>query len=129
MHREGFVALLSRQLGTRTKVSFGGLSWVMQLRSAAAARAELAANVRDAKDTTKPPFTYAPFAVTAIPDAHGYHLAGGGGSGDNVVFADGPFVYLVGVGSSGKTSSGPTRAQLIAAAKRLYTRVRGHPPA
>lgn len=128
LKREGFRAILIRQLGTRQQEPFGGLSWVMQLGSAAFARAELVANVRDAKASAKPPrSTYAVFSVATIPDAHGYHLRDNGGSGDNVVFADGPFVYLVGVGSAGTARTGPTRAQLIAAATRLYKRVHGHP--
>jgi hypothetical protein len=71
----------------------------------------------------------AAFPVGGIPDARGYHLAGSGSGGDNVVFADGPFVYLVGVGWSAKAKNTPTRAQLIAAATRLYKRLHGHPPA
>lgn len=78
--------------------------------------------------TTKPPKSnYAAFPVAAIADARGYRLRDNGGSGDNVVFADGPFVYLVGVGSAGTARTGSTRAQLIAAATRLYKRVHGHP--
>jgi hypothetical protein len=128
LQREGFRAILIRQLGTRQQEPFAGLSWAMQLGSAASARAEIVANVRNAKATAKPPkSTYAAFSVVTIPDAHGYHVSDSGGSGDNVVFADGPFVYLVGIGSAGTTRTGPTRAQLIAAAKRLYKRIHGHP--
>ena len=43
--------------------------------------------------------------------------------GANVAFAVGPYYYLVGFGSSGVGA--PTHAQLIAAAQRLYGRVRG----
>jgi hypothetical protein len=130
LRREGFVAVLSRQLGTRTPEPWGGLSWVMQLGSAASARAELAANVRDEQGTSKPPkFTYAAFPVKGIPGARGYHLTSPGSAGDNVVFADGPFLYFVGFGWSAKTNNVPTRTQLIAAATRLYKRVRGHPAA
>jgi hypothetical protein len=127
MRREGFVAVLSRQLGTPTPKPWGGLSWVMQLRSAAAARAELAANVREA--ASQPQSSYTAFRVSGIPGARGYHLTSSGGSGDNVVFADGPFLYFVGFGWTGQPKNRPTRAQLLAAATRLYTRTRGHPPA
>lgn len=53
LQREGFRAILIRQLGTRQQEPFGGLSWVMQLGSTASARAEIAANVHDAKTTAK----------------------------------------------------------------------------
>jgi hypothetical protein len=130
MRREGFVAVLSRQLGTQTPKPWGGLSWVMQLRSAASARAELAANVREAASTSKPPArSYTAFPVSGIPGARGYHLTSPGGAGDNVVFADGPFLYFVGFGWSGKAQNRPTRAQLFAAAARLYKRTHGHAPA
>jgi hypothetical protein len=128
--REGFVAVLRRQLGTPTQEPWGGLSWVMQLGSASSARAELAANVRDEQSGSKPPkSTYTAFRVNGIPGARGYHLTSPGSAGDNVVFADGPFVYFVGFGWSAKTKDMPTRTQLIAAATRLYKRVRGRPAA
>ena len=86
--------------------------------------------MKDAQSRSKPPkFTYAAFRVSGIPGARGYHLTSPGGAGDNVLFADGPFVYFVGFGWSAKTKNMPTRAQLIAAAARVYKRVRGHPPA
>ena len=130
MQGEGFVAVLSRQLGTQTQEPFGGLSWVMQLHSAATAKAEAAANAHDAANTNLPPaYSYAAFPVFGLPAAHGYHLTSPGGAGENLVFADGPFVYFVGFGWSTKTKNMPTRGQLIAAAKRLYKRVHGHPAA
>jgi hypothetical protein len=129
LRREGFVAVLSRQLGTPTPEPWGGLSWVMQLRSAASARAEVAANAREAASASKPPRTYTAFRVSGIPGARGYHLTSSGGVGDNVVFADGPFVYFVGFGWTGRPRNRPTRAQLLAAATKLYKRTRGHPPA
>jgi hypothetical protein len=128
LRREGFVAVLSRPLGTPTREPWGGLSFVMQLGSATSARAELAANARDSQSTSKPPkFTYTAFRVNGIPGARGYHLTSPGSAGDNVLFADGPFVYFVGFGWSAKTKNIPTRTQLIAAATRVYKRVRGHP--
>jgi hypothetical protein len=47
---------------------------------------------------------------------------------ENVFFTDGPFLYLVGAGWPVTETSPPTRAALTAAAKKLYARVRGHPP-
>jgi hypothetical protein len=124
---EGFVAVAYRQLGTPTREPWSGVSWVMQLRSAAAAKAELAAEVRDTVTTTKPPDTYVAFAVSGIPGAHGYVLASPSGTGDNVQFADGACVYLVGDGWAGKPKNAPTTTQLVAAATKLYKRVHGRP--
>jgi hypothetical protein len=124
---EGFVAVLSRQLGTIKQEPWGGLSWVMQLRSAVSAKAELAANVQDAITTNKPPNSYTAFKVRGIPDARGYYLTSLGGDGDNVVFTMGPYLYFLGVGWSSKPKNTPTEAQLVAAATRLYKRIKGHP--
>lgn len=129
LRSEGFVAAASRQLGTATQVPWGGLSWVLQLRSAGAAKAELAAELHDTKNTAKPPEAYTSFTVSRIPGAHGFHLGGSASAGDNIQFADGPFVYLVGFGWTGNPKNRPTRANLIASATRLYTRVHGRPPA
>jgi hypothetical protein len=125
---EGFKAVLSEQLGSLRR-DWGGVSWVMQLGSANSARTELAANVHDWQSTSKPPnTTYAAFPVTTIPGAHGYHLGGTAGSfeGDNVEFADGPFLYLIGNGWQTGIGNTPPRSNLIAAATKLYNRVYGH---
>ncbi len=127
LRREGFKAALSEQLGSLTR-DWGGVSWVMQLDSAASARTELAADVHDWRNTSKPPnTTYAAFPVTTIPGAHGYHLGGTAGNfeGDNIEFADGPFLYLVGNGWTAGSNT-PPRSNLIAAATKLYERVHGH---
>ena len=128
LRREGFAAVASRSLGTPRREPWSGLSWAMQLRSAAAAQAELAAEIRDARHITARPTTYAAFAVRGIPGARGYRLASPAGMGDNVQFADGPFVYLVGYGWSGTPKNLPARTRLIAAVARLYRRLHGHPP-
>ena len=132
LRREGFKGVLVEQLGSLTRY-WAGLSWVMPLGSAASARAELAANVRHFEDTNRPPkFTYAAFPVSPIPGARGYHLdgtAGGGFEGDNVLFADGPFLYLVGNGWTRGMTNTPPRSALIAAATKLYRRGHGHPGA
>jgi hypothetical protein len=128
LRAEGFVGAAARNLSTPVPEPWIGLSWAMQLRSAAAATAELDAEVRDLENA-KLPATYAAFAVSGIPAARGYRLGSPSGAGDNVQFADGPFVYLVGEGWFGNPKNRPTRANLIAAATRLYERVHGHPPA
>jgi hypothetical protein len=55
--------------------------------------------------------------------ARGFGGSTGAITGYNVAFAAGPFYYLVGVGSQTDAPLAPTRAQLIAAARRLYGRV------
>jgi hypothetical protein len=104
LRREGFKALLAEQLGS-LKPQRGGLSWVMQLGSAASARAELVAALRDNESQTSS--TYTAFSVAAIPGARGFHAVGGGFVGDNILFADGPFLYLVGDGWSAGVKEPP----------------------
>jgi hypothetical protein len=66
------------------------------------------------------------FRVSAIPGAVGFGTAVGNAGGENIVFADGVFLYLVGNGWSGSAHN-PRRAALIGAATKLYMRVHGHP--
>ena len=123
--REGFKELLAEYLDD-AQGPRNGLSFVMQLGSAASARAELAAEIGDAKAAGQAPLT---FRVSAIPGAIGYGGTNGGNSGgENILFADGPFLYLVGDAWAGSKTN-PYRPALIGAAARLYKRVHGHPAA
>jgi hypothetical protein len=127
LHREGFVAVLAEFLD-RGSERQSGLSWVMQLGSAASARAELKADLSENKaQTTAGGGSFAAFRIPPIPGAKGYRVSGGGSVGENVFFADGPFLYLVGQGFSSADKTPPPRAGLIAAVKKLYKRVHGHP--
>jgi len=126
LRREGFKGLVQQFYAHGATQE--GVSWVMQLGSAAAARAELAVSFdkyRTQDIAMGARFT--PYAVAGIPGARGYGLRGGGQAGENVFFTDGPFLYLVGVGWPTAGAHQPTRAGLIAAATRLYRRVHGHP--
>jgi hypothetical protein len=120
--REGFKELLAEFLDN-AQGPRNGLSWVMQLGSPASARAELAAEVRDEKAQGQ---TAETFRVSAIPGAVGFGGSFANSGGENIVFADGSFFYLVGNGWSGSTHN-PRRAALIEAATKLYKRVHGHP--
>jgi hypothetical protein len=123
--REGFKELLAEYLDDAQGPK-NGLSFVMQLGSVASARAELAAEVRYAKAAGQAPVT---FPVKTILDAFGYGGTSGGNSGgENIVFADGPFLYLVGDAWTGSTHN-PRHAALIEATTKLYQRVHGHPAA
>jgi hypothetical protein len=127
LHREGFVAVLTEFLD-RGLERQSGLSWVMQLGSAASARAELKVEVAENKTQTRAGGgSFSAFSVPAIHGAQGYRVSGGGTIGENIFFADGPFLYLVGQGWSSADKNPPTRAGLIAAATTLYRGVHGHP--
>jgi len=124
LRSDGFVAL-GREALSATGVNDAALSATIQFKTAAGA-AKAATAVKSANATTGP-WTY--FSVPGIPGAYGFMQSGSGGSGYNIVFADGAFEYLVGIGSSATTISTQTRALLITAAEALYKRVHGHPAA
>jgi hypothetical protein len=127
LQREGFVAVQTEFLD-RGPARQDGLSWVMQLGSGAAARSELNTDLDENKtETTAGGGSFSLFSVPAIPDAKGYRVSGGGAVGENIFFADGPFLYLVGQGWSSASKNPPTRAGLVSAATTLYRRVHGHP--
>jgi hypothetical protein len=119
LRREGFVAVAAEQLGSLT-ANRGGLSWAMELGSPAAAKSELAKEVRS--DESHGPVSR--FVVGGIPTASAFRLGTSSSGGDNILFSDGRFLYFVGVGWS--SGAKPARAALIAAAQTLYKRVRGH---
>lgn len=129
LQREGFKELLSEYLGLGHSLQIG-ISWVMQLGSAAAARAELAAALRDSRtqDVARGG-SFSAYSVGAVPGARGFRVSGSGQVGENIYFADGPFLYLVGKGWSTAVKNPPSRAGLIAAVAKLYERVHGHPAA
>jgi len=119
LKREGFVAVAAEELGSRT-ANRGGLSWAMEVGSSADARSELVKEVRS--DGSHGPVSR--FVVGGIPGASGFRLGSSSSGGDNILFSDGRFLYFVGVGWS--NGGKPARAALIAAARTLYKRVRGH---
>jgi hypothetical protein len=130
LRRDGFKASLQENLKPATGSDRAALSSVTQFRSAAAARAEVGVTARlSATVHRKPGWTYASFKVDTIPGARGFHDTRPGFSGDNIVFSDGPFVYLVGNGWVPGATNPPARARLLAAAMKLYKRVRSHPAA
>ena len=123
LHREGFVAAAAEQLGSLKRYR-GGLSWVTELGSPAKARAEVARTIAITRAAGYP---FAPFKVIGVPGAVAYRAGTSSQGGDNVLFADGRFAYLVGDGWS--TGGTPARPALIAAVQSLYERVHGHPAA
>ena len=66
--------------------------------------------------------TYAPFTVAGISGAHGFTSNDpNGGTGVNVIFADGAFAYHVGAGWARKAKA----PSVVRAAAHLYARVHG----
>jgi hypothetical protein len=117
---EGFVA------GVRAH-DRGALSAAVRLGSPKAARAEIAQQLRDfaAEPGHRGVLTYTRFAVPGIPGAFGFTKTAKDGAGHNIIWADGPFTYHVGVGWGGQVTDKPTQSQLISAARTLYSRVHG----
>jgi hypothetical protein len=118
LQKEGFVAVAVEQLGSLT-ANRGGLSWAMELGSAADAKSELEQEMRN--DESHGPVSR--FVVDGIPTASAFRLGTSSNGGDNILFSNGRFLYFVGDGWS--TGGKPARAALIAAAQTLYERVRG----
>jgi hypothetical protein len=129
LRRAGFVAGVREDLIWSKGTDRGGLAAVLRLRSATAARAEIAQQLRDfaGEPHRGRAKSYATFSVPGIPGAHGFTLTTDETSGYNIIFADGPFTYHLGVGWGNQASAPPTRAQLIAAARALYERVHSRP--
>lgn len=129
LRRAGFVAAVREDLNWTNGSDRGALSAVVRLGSARAARAEIAQQVRDFADEPRRgrAKTYTPFAVPGIRGAHGFTLTATDGAGHNIIFADGPFTYHLGVGLGPQAKDIPTPAQLISAATTLYKRVHARP--
>lgn len=122
LRRNGFVAGLKEDLHSST-TGADALSVVAQFRTAQGARDQVQAEIASARETAG---TYTSFPVPGIPGARGFTLGDGVARGHNVVFSDGPFQYLVGIGFPVGAEDAVTRAQVIAAATALYRRVHGH---
>jgi len=130
LRRAGFVAAIREDLDWSGGGDRAALSAVVRLGSAKAARAEISQQLRDFADQPNRDNnvkTYTPFEVPGIPGARGFSSTSTGGAGHNIIFADGPFTYHIGVGWFAQVKNPPTRAQLIAATARLYKRVRALP--
>lgn len=124
LQREGFKEVLVEYLD-RAPAKQNGVSWVMQLDSPAAARAELAASLAEYRRNAGG--TFSVYSVPGIAAARGYRVSGNGFIGENILFADGPFLYLVGEGWTPGQRNAPTRADLVAAVTKLHERTHNHP--
>jgi len=115
----GFVAGIGEQLGPGNGIEGNkeAVSLVEQFRSAHGASGEVASQLKLALARGE-----SAFSVPGIPGARGFGSIASS-TDANVVFPLGAYYYVVGF--SAPTAGAPTHAQLIAAAQRLYGRVRG----
>lgn len=112
--RLGFVTSASQQLNG---AGGGGVVNVEQFRSPAGARSEVANSLAMFDGG---PANRMNFSVPGVPHSGGW-AGNGSDAGINVVFAAGDYYYLIGEQANGPAN----RAGVIAAAQKLYYRVRG----
>ena len=117
LKRLGFVAGVSVALVTPNNSNRYGLSYVIQLSSAANARAELKSEY-----SSDGPWTH--FAVPGIPGAVGFERLNATQGARNVTFALGPYAYLVAAAWLDGAHNSVSRSAVISAAKLVYQRVR-----
>jgi hypothetical protein len=129
LRHAGFVAGVREDLIWTNGNDRGALAAVVRLGSPGAAQAEIAQQLHDfaGEPHRGRAKTYAAFPVPGIPGAHGFALTTAETSGLNIIFADGPYTYHLGVGWGNQVTNPPTRTQLIAAVGRLYRRVHPRP--
>jgi len=116
--KEGFVAGVAEQLVTPGNPNRYGLSLVVELSSAAGAKAVVTSDA-----TSNGPWQN--FNVPAIPGATGFEASGPDRGGRNVGFTIGPYAYVVGAGWQGGAKNAISVNTLRAAALLLYHRVNG----
>jgi hypothetical protein len=114
LRRNGFVAGLRQPLQSG-RLGADALVSVALFGSTHGARTEIDNEIASARRSSG---SFAAFTVAGIPAARGFTLRGRGTAGYNVVFSDGPYVYLVGIGFRAGTAT-----QAIAAATAFYRRV------
>jgi hypothetical protein len=117
LRKWGFVAGIAEQMVAPANPDQGGLSVVVELSSAASAKAYLTADA-----TSNGPWKH--FTVPAIPDAIGFEQSSASDGGRNIGFTLGPYAYVVGAGWQGGTKNAVSVTSLRAAAFLLYHRVK-----
>jgi hypothetical protein len=120
LRRLGFVAAARRRLTAPSLPLRDAVSTAVQLRSPGAARAEAAHAASQYPRARR-------FGLTGIPGAHVFVTTRRDSTNVAAVFADGRYAYVIEAVRPRKTRR-PARAELTAAARRLYARVHGHPP-
>ena len=117
LQHRGFVGAVAEAMVTPGNGNRFGLSLVVQLSSAANARAALKYDY-----TSGGPWTH--FAVPGIPGAVGFERLTSGQGGRNIGFTVGPYTYLVGAGWLAGDSNAVPRSVVIRAARLMYERLR-----
>jgi hypothetical protein len=118
LKQAGFVAGAIEHLASQTGAD--GLSVVVRFATPAAARAEVATQ---AKQPPAPGVKQTNVALSGIPGAREFDNSSAQSNGRNIVFAAGPYYYLVGFGWPNVVTNPPPRSQLVTAAQRLQARV------
>jgi hypothetical protein len=116
LSRWGFVGGVADQLSTPSNSNRYGLSLVIEFSSPSNADAYLKADIAIAGKWTR-------FSVSGIPGALGFEQNQHSSGGSNVGFVSGPYAYVVGVGWQSGAQNEISNRTLIAAARKLYSRV------
>jgi hypothetical protein len=122
----GFIGGVDEQMHGRFPLAAEAISIVEQYRSAAGAQAELA--YQRASNLTS--LRASGQKVTLlhqimVPGAFGWLATGAQFTGINVMFASGPYFYLVGSGAAPATHGAPSSRDVITAAQTEYLLVHG----
>jgi hypothetical protein len=122
--RLGFIAGVRELLGSEQRSVSEVSATVEQFRTAAAARSELAYRSTQARAIgSSPGYTFSPLHPPGIPGAVGYAIRQPGTASDVIMFAAGPYFYLIESLVPTGSPSPVTLAQLEAAAAGWYRRV------
>lgn len=123
--RLGFVAGVQEQLASYGTTAGEVDAQVEQFRTTASANSELRYRLTQARASGRSPgYRFSRFAVGGVPGGAGYSVAQAGSSGDAIVFAAGPYFYLM---QSMLPSGGSvivTAAQMRAEAVAWYRHLR-----
>lgn len=125
LEHDGFVAGAYEQLATPKWSSRSALSYVVQFRTAAEARADVIHELGNPANGAG--VKVHAFSVLGIPGAHGLAIQGPSRRGYDVIFVIGTFRYGVSAFTVDAGKEFPTATQVAGAALRLYQRVRGAP--
>jgi hypothetical protein len=120
LRREGFVRAVSQQMTyTRSPNNGGGLSFVVELGSASAARAEQRVQLRQTI-AAQGKATISRYTIPGIPGAQGFTatLSGQPGGASNALFTEGRCLLLVGDSVPSGNIGGPVRMAVSAIFRR-----------
>ena len=126
LRRLGFIGGVDEQMHGRFPFAAEAISIVEQYRSVAGAQAELA--YQRASNLTSVRASGQKVTLLhqiMVPGAFGWVATGAQFTGINVMFASGPYFYVVGSGAAPATHGAPSSREVIAAAQTEYLLVHG----